>query len=259
MLDVEPWQALAAPEGAMRLSWRRADGAGRDWAVWWPGRCRAACALYLHGHGSGGDQPFVREDVARLWVPELRRLGLGIVSPHLGSTHWMGPRAAVELRRLLAAARREFGIERFYVVSGSMGGSAALVYAALHPEDVAAVAALCPATDVGGYHDWCRSKPGDVRDEIRRAIADAYGGTPETIPDVYAAHSAVGHADRLTMPVLVIHGTRDALIPVRESRRLAAAMRGREGFTYVEIQGGDHEAPLSHEAIWPWLAGNVAL
>ena len=117
---------------------------------------------------------------------------------------------------------------------------------------------MCPATDVGGYHDWCRANPGDVRDEIRRAIAEAYGGTPETVPDVYAAHSAVRHADRLTMPLLVIHGTHDALVPVGESQRLAAAMRGRDSFAYIEIDGGDHEAPLSHAAIWPWLACHVA-
>jgi pimeloyl-ACP methyl ester carboxylesterase len=261
MLNVEPWTHPAAPKGAVRLAYRAGGdergGGGRGWAIWWPAARPGACAVYLHGHGSGGDQPFVRDDVRRLWLPELRRLGLAVLSPHLGATHWMAPWAVEELHRLIGWARSELAVERFHFVAGSMGGTAALIYAVCHPLDVSSLAALCPATDVGRYHDWRRDCLADGPDEIREAIVEAYGGTPADLPEVYVAHSALAHAERLTMPLLVVHGADDAAIPADESRRLAAAMTGDRDFTYVEIPGGDHDAPISYAGIWPWLAERV--
>lgn len=259
MLTLTPWQHSAAPAGAMKATYPRTAPDGRDgWAIWWPGERHDVCALYLHGHGSGGDQPYVRQDIRGLWVPELRKLGLGILSPHLGPTHWLAPWAAEELRSLIAAARDELGVRRFLIISGSMGGASALAYSVLHPEDIAAAVALCPVTDVGGFYRWCGTQTDPfLTDEARRAIEESYGGTPDTLPDVFAARSAVAHADRLTMPLLVIHAAGDAVVPVDESRRLVAAFRGRRNLTYIEMPGGHHDSPLSHPAIWPWLAGQV--
>lgn len=243
----------------MRATYPRTAPDGRPgWAIWWPGQRAGLCALYLHGHGSGGDQPYVREDIRQLWVPELRRLGLGILSPHISPTHWMSPWATEELRSLIAAARSELGVDRFVIVSGSMGGAAALAYLVLHPQDISAAVALCPVTDIGGFYRWCGGqKDPFLVDEVRRVIVESYGGGPDELPEVFAARNAVAHADRLTMPLLVIHGTADAPVPIDESRRLVAAIGGRGNLTYTEIPGGNHDSPLSHPAIWPWLAEQV--
>ena len=195
----------------------------------------------------------MRRDIRDAWLPAVRKLGLGVLSPELGPTHWMGPQAARSLRRLLAWVRDGLGIEAVHAVAGSMGATAALTYAVLHPEDIRSVAALCPATDIGAYHDWCAAHPGGVRDEIRAAIAAAYGGPPATAPAVYAAHSAMRRCDRLAMPVLLIHGSADGVIPVEQSRRLAGARAGADGFTYIELNGGDHDAPLHGGRVWTWL------
>ena len=47
------------------------------------------------------------------------------------------------------------------------------------------------------------------------------------------------------MPVILTMGEADALIPVAETRKIAAAMRGKSNFAYHEIPGGNHDS-----AVW---------
>ena len=64
------------------------------------------------------------------------------------------------------------------------------------------------------------------------------------------------------MPVFFVHGYKDDIIPVEESRRLAAALQnGNPKSSYVELKGGHHDSPLA-EAVrgLDWiLAENPAL
>jgi len=176
----------------------------------------------------------------------------------------MSPPAVADLSGLLEFARARHSAERFAFVSGSMGGTGALVYAALHPEDVAAAVAVCPATSIASLYAWCTRQEASplqgeiaaaicaayggeaspLQGEIAAAICAAYGGTPAEVPDVYRRHSCMAHTDRLTMPLYVAHGAADDMIPVGESRALATACR--EGnLKYREIPNGDHDAPLA--------------
>ncbi len=45
------------------------------------------------------------------------------------------------------------------------------------------------------------------------AIAAAYRGTRKERPEVYRGRSAERHADRLTMPVAMTTGGKDAVVP----------------------------------------------
>lgn len=247
---ISPWQNPHGYEGVHYLSYP-IEG-GEDWALAWPGT-RKDWVLVTHGHGSRGDQVFTRPDIRDAWLGTFRRLGFGVLSVNLRGNAWMCPAAAEDLHRLLGWARVQYDVPDFLFVSGSMGGTSNLIYGVLHPEDVRAMVALCPATDIGGYARWCRAHPGGVKDEIYAAIVSAYGGTPEERPAVYAAHSALAHAARLTMPVFVCHGDDDTLIPVEESRRLAAALAGVATFTYKELPGGHHDSPLFGFDLAKWL------
>jgi pimeloyl-ACP methyl ester carboxylesterase len=46
------------------------------------------------------------------------------------------------------------------------------------------------------------------------------------------------------MPVILTMGEKDPLIPVEETRKIAAAMRGKGDFVYHEVPGGDHDSAL---------------
>ena len=157
----------------------------------------------------------------------------------------MSPAAVQDLHMLLNWVRERRGARQFIFCSGSMGGTGNLIYAVRHPEDVAGVVALCPATDLGSYCDWAARGDRPVLQEIATAICASYGGTPTACPEVYAEHSALGNADRLTMPLAIVHGDADLTIPVDQSRDLVGRLReNRADVCYKEIPGGGHDAPI---------------
>ena len=251
----EPW----APEGVVKARYKSEVDGLEDWAMVWPGIRLGAWVVCLHGHGSTGDQIFTRQDIRDAWLPQFRKLGLGVLSPNLRGDAWMSPPAVEDLHRLIQWTRGEYAADRFIFPSGSMGGTGNLIYAVRRPEDVDVVLARCPATDLASYHAWLLQNDGGVRDEICRAIESAYGGTPEEAPETYAAHSVMGNAHRLTMPLLLIHGDADALIPVEQSRDLAAVLGAAPGFQYVEMPGGGHDAPLHWPGAETWLQRHASL
>lgn len=254
-----PYQPPGFPAGVLRLEYVSHVDETQDWALLWPPEQGALWAVMIHGHGSHGDQLYTREDLWRDWLPALRARGLGVLTPNLRNDAWMCPAAAADLHALLDYCRIGQGAERFLFVSGSMGGTSNLIYACLYPQDVAALVALCPATDPGSYCEWCLAHPEEsIQRQIGRALAAAYGGPPAENPAVYAQHSAVRHADRLTMPVYVVHGTRDDIIPVSQPRRLVGEMGDRDSFVYVEVPDGGHEVPLlSFATGFAWALGRL--
>jgi pimeloyl-ACP methyl ester carboxylesterase len=250
--------AIGFPHGVRRLAFRSGADGLEDWALLWPPEQGSHWCVNIHGHGSHGDQLYIRPDVRRNWLPRFRNRGLGILTPNLRNDSWMGPRAATDLHALLQVVRREFGAEQFTFVGGSMGGSCNLIYAVLHPEDVASVAAMCPASDMASFYGWCEAHTTPaVLKEILEAIRAQYDGSPMGRPDVYRRHSCQKNVERLTMPVYVAHGDADALVPVGQSRALATLCRSPR-FHYHEIPGGDHEAPIAatimDEAL-AWILG----
>ena len=218
-----------------------------DWALLQPPVHGKRWIVCIHGHRSSGDQLWI-SPLLPTWRTTFQKLGYGILSPHLRGNSWMGPKVAEDLRWLLDQVRDRYGATHFDFISGSMGGTSNLIYAVLHPTDVASVVAVCPATDLATYYDWCRQQSTPRLNEIADAIQESHGGTPMAKPAVYAAHSALANAGKLTMPVFISHGTDDAIIPISQSRHMAKAMTGAKTFHYEEIPGGNHDAPLPSAA-----------
>ena len=241
----QPWKPAGTPPGIQRLDYRSGVDGAADWALLWPPEKGDCWVVVIHGHGSHGDQIYLRPDVRDLWLPAFRRPGCGLLTPNLRDNAWMGPPAVSDLRDLLQYVRAEYQARQFIFASGSMGGTSNLIYAALQPADVAAVIALGSATDLALYHRWCRQRNEGVIREIADAIEAAYSGAPEQVPENYRAHSALQNASRLAMPVYLAHGTRDAIIPVSQSRLLAAQMGDKPDLAYVELPDGDHDSPLT--------------
>jgi len=233
-----------AVEGLQRIDYVSGVDGVADWALVLPNR-ENTWIVCVHGHGSTGNQLYTREDIRRSWLTVFKRYHFGIVTPNLRGNSWMSPAAAADLHGLLDHIRDKHQAKRFILASGSMGGTSNLIYSVLHPEDVDAAIALCPATDLTSYYQWCRTRPKvKILQHIADAIASAYGCEPDECPDLYREHSALANADRLTMPVYVAHGAQDATIPITQSESLYAALKFRGITRFCEIPEGDHDAPL---------------
>ena len=166
--------------------------------------------IALHGHGADRWQ-FIREarDECRGTREAAARHGAILLSPdYRAPTSWMGPKAEADLVQIIAAAKERHRIGRVFVSGGSMGGTGALTFAALHPDLVDGVCSLNGTANLVDY------------ERFLEAIAASFGGTKEEVPEEYRKRSAELHAEALVMPVALTTGGRDEIVPPESVLRL---------------------------------------
>lgn len=241
--SVTPERGDAYPVGTSRITYRSAVDGAEDWALFLPGNPRKNTIVYLHGSFSYADQIFTRKDVREFWLTRIQAGRHPLLSVNLRGTAYMSPAATADLTDLLRYCRSELGCQRFVLLGGSGGASSAMAYAVLHPENIHGVIAM-GMCDLLTRLDFARKSDNPVLQKLTATVFAAYGGTPEEKPDLYQARSVLAHTDRLTMPVILTMGAHDQLIPVAETRKIAAAMKGKRNFIYHEIPQGDHDAAL---------------
>lgn len=101
------------------------------------------------------------------------------VSPdYRAKTSWMGPAAEADLLQIQDELNRRYRIRDVVICGGSMGGTAALTFTALHPNGVDAVVALNGTANLLEYPNFTE------------AIAESFGVTKTDKPDVYRERSA---------------------------------------------------------------------
>ncbi len=251
------------PAGLLRLDYKSGVDQQADWALLLPpGEGVRTWVVVIHGHGSKGNQLYVRPDLQQHWLPEYLRRGFGILTPTLRGNAWMSPAAVEDMDALLSFVRQKFAAEKFLFSSGSMGGTSNLIYGSLRPHNVAGIVARGAVCDLAAYHAFCRLQPSSLNSaaldqaelaktqHVRTDIADSlelhYGGTPAEKATLYQAHSPLFHSENLQqIPIYLSHGGADVLMPVSQSRRLAAALADHPRFTYIEIPHGSHDSPLT--------------
>lgn len=171
--------------------------------------------IALHGHGSDRWQ-FIRDtrgecQAIRDFAAEH---GWIVVSPdYRARTSWMGPQAEADVVQIIAELKQRHSIDRVFLAGGSMGGTAALIFGARHPELIAGVCSLNGTANMVEY------------DRFQDAIAAAYGGTKAERPDEYRNRSAELWPERFTMPVAVTTGGKDDVVPPQSVLRLVEKLR----------------------------------
>jgi len=213
---------------------------GRDYAyqVYVPRKRPQAPApiiLALHGAGERGSDGLFQTEVGLAGAIRRHpdRWPAIVVFPQAPKDQlWMGAPAKVALAAL-AQAEREFRTDpdRVYLAGLSMGGNGVWRLAYEQPERFAAVVPVC-------------------------AFAGPFRGLPPIAgpgPDPYAA--LAGKISRL--PIWIVHGDADSVVPVDESRRMAAALKAAGAqVTYKELPGVDHNSwdpGFADEALPTWL------
>lgn len=171
--------------------------------------------IALHGHGSDRWQ-FVRDgrDECRAAREAAKRWKMLYVSPdYRAKTSWMGPKAEADLVQIVAELKDRYRAGKVIVCGGSMGATAALTFAALHPGLVDGVVAFNGTANIAEY------------DKFQDAIAESFGGTKREVPDEYRKRSAELNFQKLTMPIAATTGGRDEVVPPASVLRLVEKLK----------------------------------
>ena len=194
--------------------------ASAGYAVWVP--------EYRRVGDSGGGWPGTFEDVG-VAVDHVRELAVRY--PTLDTTRVVlaGHSAGGQLA-LWAASRRAgdvaVGAPR---TDGGPGSGAVPTRAPLHVAGVVSLAGIADMAAYGAGTGSCNS-----------AVTPLLGGTPTEVAERYRAVSPVERLP-IGVPVRIVHGAADPIVPPAQSRELAArSKRAGESITVVEIPGAGH-------------------
>ncbi|VTR97234.1 alpha/beta hydrolase family protein [Tuwongella immobilis] len=171
--------------------------------------------IALHGHGSDRWQ-FAKDprDECRAARDIASRYGMLYISPdYRARTSWMGPAAEADLLQIIAESKSQFRIRHVYLCGGSMGGTSALSFAAMHPQAVTGVVSM---NGLANHFEF---------DRFQDAIQASFGGTKERIPEEYKKRSAEYWPERLTMPIACTTGGKDDIVPPGSVSRLMAVLK----------------------------------
>lgn len=174
-----------------------------------------AALIALHGHGSDRWQ-FVKDTrgECRAARDVAAAHGMLFVSPdYRAKTSWMGPKAEADIVQIIAELKQRYRVSKIILCGGSMGGTGALTFTALHPDLVEGVVSLNGTANLVEF-------PG-----FADALAASFGGTKAQVPDEYRRRSAECWPERFTMPVAATTGGKDRVVPPDSVRRLLDAVK----------------------------------
>ena len=173
------------------------------------------------------------------------------------------------------------GIEKAHVVGASMGGMISQILAASHPERTASLGLLMtsPSTSLSSLPRWrviklafdppAKDAPAEVKvahearniaiingpnflpteEQLRERVealtarSDYPQGGLRQFDAILGTGSLVKFARRITSPTVVIHGSHDPMIRIRNGRNLARLIPGAR-FVVVDGMGHDLPAPV---------------
>ncbi len=181
---------------------------------------------------SGRVQYFVSRGWAVLAVNYRGSTGLGRAHTQALNGRW-GELDVADVASGIREARRRRWIDarRVAVMGGSAGGFTALLVALHHAELVRACVALYPVSDLFDLAETTH------RYEAR--YLDALVGHLPGAADRYEQRSPLTHAGRLKVPLLVLQGSADPVVPPAQAEALVSAVRSAG--TPVEHQVYDGE------------------
>lgn len=132
------------------------------------------------------------------------------------------------------AAEGKIDPERVCIVGASYGGYAALAGAALDTGVYRCAASFGGLSDLGAFVSWSRIRGG--REAFR--YWTRFMGAEED-RKVLAEISPAAHVDKVTIPVLLIHGKDDSVVPLAQSLIMADALRKAGKPVELVVQKGE--------------------
>lgn len=205
--------------------------------------------IALHGHGSDRWQ-FIRDprDECKAARDCAAKHHMVFVSPdYRARTSWMGPAAEADMVQILRDLRKHYKVQKILLSGGSMGGTGALTFAALHPELIDGVVCLNGTANLVEY------------DQFQDAITASFGGTKSAKPAEYRKRSAELNASGLTMPIACTTGGQDKLVPPQSVARLISQLQkqNRPAHLIHRPQGGHDTTYADAMQAFEWVMGRM--
>jgi acetyl esterase/lipase len=180
-----------------------------------------------------------------VWNIEYRRVGAG------GGWPATFEDVAAAIDHLAALEEERLDLDRVTLIGHSAGGHLALWAAGRPNLPEGAPGALYGPPPIHPRRAISLAGVADLADAYRRwhggVVRDLMGGSPEEVPERYAAGDPI-RLLALEMPVLIVHGVEDPTVSIELSRAYVDATRAAGGeIELVEIQGeaGRHRAHLN--------------
>lgn len=214
------------PPSPLEEVWLQVDGVGRV-SSWYQEAGRPGpCLVFLHGNGENLET--LRVSGALAAFSELGLPSLAVDYPGYGLSEGSPsePRLVASALAAIAWLERRCPERAVALVGWSLGAAVALQAAARVPVDrVVAMSPWTSLAEIGREHF-----PGWLVGLFARETYDSLSVAPG-----------------LEMPVLVLHGERDSIIPVEHGRRVAAALPDAR---WVPVPGHGHNDLLGASVVW---------
>ncbi len=205
---------------------------------------RAPAVVMIHGGGwTGGEKRATREINigTNLALHGYVAMSIDYKLSKGGSVSW--PQNLHDCKtavRWLRKNAERLGVnpDKIGVIGGSAGGHLASMVALTGPAD-----GLDPAGPYGEFS--CRVQCGvdlyGPADLLERGEAKWLGKTRAEDPGLYRKASPVSYADKSDPPILILHGTADTTVDLKQSELLAAALtRAGTKHEFLIIEGAPH-------------------
>jgi dipeptidyl aminopeptidase/acylaminoacyl peptidase len=201
--------------------------------------------LVVHLYGSGGSLRENGYNIGRPPYQKCRQLlaerGYWLVVPDLGPKHWMNEMACAQVDAVIAAMieLEQVDRERVHLLGTSMGAGSSLIYIMRRPERIKSVVAVFPMTD---FSQWLVEQP-----RYRGPVEQAHKISPDQRVAALVELSPLRHPEAFrNLPVLLLHGDQDTVVPPHHSRDFAAALKERGSLvTYHEVPGLTHDDEIA--------------
>ncbi|GAB2931968.1 alpha/beta hydrolase family protein [Rheinheimera gaetbuli] len=121
--------------------------------------------------------------------------------------------------------------KRICIVGASYGGYAALMGVVKTPDLYQCAVSFAGVTDVEALVKSHRRYTN--YEVVKKQLGDDF--------DLLKQRSPVNHVDKIQVPVLLVHGTKDRSVPVKQSVAMYKALKSEnKDVQYIELEDGDH-------------------
>jgi len=171
--------------------------------------------IALHGHGSDRWQ-FARDkrpECAAFRTFAAKYSMIAVSPDYRAKTSWMGPKAEADMVQLIRKLKKKYAIRQLYLIGGSMGGTSALTFAALHGNLLNGVTAMNAHANHLEY------------EHFQDSIIASFGGTKDQIPEEYKKRSAEYWPEKLTIPIAFTVSRNDQSVPPASVLRLVGILQ----------------------------------